>query len=332
MVNQKTNDSDKAFELVKNLIRADSKAVDELIRENLRSDVMLISQVSEYIINSGGKRIRPLIALLAAKALNYSGKNHILTAAIIEFIHTATLLHDDVVDESKRRRGQDTANIIFGNQASILIGDFLYSRAFQMMVKLDEMKVLRILADTTNTIATGEVMQLINIHDPNIDENNYTQVIYRKTACLFEASGHAAAILADTDKTNRMAMINYGKHLGIAFQLIDDALDYSASSEVLGKNLGDDLAEGKPTLPIIYAIKNSSPTERKIIQTAIENGDLTKLAIIQEIIESTGAIKYTSMRAQEAAEKAVDASSILPDSKYKEALISIANFAVHRQA
>ena len=332
MVNQKTNDSDKAFELVKNLIRADSKAVDELIRENLRSDVMLISQVSEYIINSGGKRIRPLIALLAAKALNYSGKNHILTAAIIEFIHTATLLHDDVVDESKRRRGQDTANIIFGNQASVLIGDFLYSRAFQMMVKLDEMKVLRVLADTTNTIATGEVMQLINAHDPNIDENNYTEVIYRKTACLFEASGHAAAILADTDKTNRMAMINYGKHLGIAFQLIDDALDYSASSEVLGKNLGDDLAEGKPTLPIIYAIKNSSPTERKIIQTAIENGDLTKLAIIQEIIESTGAIKYTSMQAQEAAEKAIDASSILPDSKYKEALISIANFAVHRQA
>jgi len=332
MVNQKTKDSDKAFELVKNLIRADSKAVDELIRENLRSDVMLISQVSEYIINSGGKRIRPLITLLAAKALDYSGKNHILTAAIIEFIHTATLLHDDVVDESKRRRGQDTANIIFGNQASVLIGDFLYSRAFQMMVKLDEMKVLRILADTTNTIATGEVMQLINIHDPTIDENNYTQVIYRKTACLFEASGHAAAILADTDKTNRMAMINYGKHLGIAFQLIDDALDYSASSEVLGKNLGDDLAEGKPTLPIIYAINNSSPTERKIIQTAIENGDLTKLAIIQEIIESTEAIKYTSMRAQEAAERAVDASSILPDSKYKEALISIANFAVHRQA
>ena len=332
MVNQKTNDSDKAFELVKNLIRADSKAVDELIRENLRSDVMLISQVSEYIINSGGKRIRPLIALLAAKALDYSGKNHILTAAIIEFIHTATLLHDDVVDESKRRRGQDTVNIIFGNQASILIGDFLYSRAFQMMVKLDEMKVLRVLADTTNTIATGEVMQLINAHDPNIDENNYTEVIYRKTACLFEASGHAAAILADTDKTNRMAMINYGKHLGIAFQLIDDALDYSASSEVLGKNLGDDLAEGKPTLPIIYAIKNSSPTKRKIIQTAIENGDLTKLAIIQEIIESTGAIKYTSMQAQEAAEKAIDASSILPDSKYKEALISIANFAVHRQA
>jgi len=332
MANQKKIDSEKAFELVQNLIRDDSEAVDKLIRKNLRSDVTLISQVSEYIINSGGKRVRPLIALLTAKALNYSGKNHILTAAIIEFIHTATLLHDDVVDESKRRRGQDTANIIFGNQASVLIGDFLYSRAFQMMVELNEMKVLRVLADTTNTIATGEVMQLINIHDPNIDENNYTEVIYRKTACLFEASGHAAAILANADNTNRIAMIDYGKHLGIAFQLIDDALDYSASSEVLGKNLGDDLAEGKPTLPIIYAIKNSSPIERKIIQTAIENGDLTKLAIIQEIIESTGAIEYTSMRAQEAAERAIDASSVLPASKYKEALMSIASFAVHRQA
>ena len=243
--------SENQFELVRDLIELDSIAVDDLIRKNLQSDVTLISQVSEYIINSGGKRVRPLITLLVAKALGYSGKDHIQTAAIIEFIHTATLLHDDVVDESKRRRGQDTANIIFGNQASVLIGDFLYSRAFQMMVKLDEMKVLRVLADTTNTIATGEVMQLINIHDPDINEDNYTQVIYRKTACLFEASGHAAAILANSDKQNRQAMIEYGKQLGIAFQLIDDALDYSASSEVLGKNLGDDLAEGKPTLPII---------------------------------------------------------------------------------
>jgi octaprenyl-diphosphate synthase len=257
--------------------------------------------------------------------------NHKISA-IIEFIHTATLLHDDVVDESKRRRGQDTANIIFGNQASVLIGDFLYSRAFQMMVKLDEMKVLRVLADTTNTIATGEVMQLINIHDPNIDEENYTQVIYRKTACLFEASGHAAAILANSDEKERLAMIEYGKQLGIAFQLIDDALDYSASSEILGKNLGDDLAEGKPTLPIIYAIKNSSQTEKNIIQKAIENGDLTKLSIIQEIIKSTGAIKYTVMRAQQAADRAIKASSMLPESSYKEALISIANFAVQRQS
>ena len=323
--------SENQFELVRDLIELDSIAVDDLIRKNLQSDVTLISQVSEYIINSGGKRVRPLITLLVAKALGYSGKDHIQTAAIIEFIHTATLLHDDVVDESKRRRGQDTANIIFGNQASVLIGDFLYSRAFQMMVKLDEMKVLRVLADTTNTIATGEVMQLINIHDPNINEDNYTQVIYRKTACLFEASGHAAAILANSDKQNRQAMIEYGKQLGIAFQLIDDALDYSASSEVLGKNLGDDLAEGKPTLPIIYAIKNSTLTEKKVIQKAIENGDLTKLSIIQEIIKSTGAIEYTEKRAQQAADKAIKASSFLPDSSYKEALISIANFAVQRQ-
>ena len=332
MVTPNKINSENQFELVKELIREDSDAVDHLIRENLHSDVTLISQVSEYIINSGGKRVRPLITLLVAKALKYSGKDHIQTAAIIEFIHTATLLHDDVVDESKRRRGQDTANIIFGNQASVLIGDFLYSRAFQMMVKLDEMKVLRVLADTTNTIATGEVMQLINIHDPNIDEENYTQVIYRKTACLFEASGHAAAILANSDEKERLAMIEYGKQLGIAFQLIDDALDYSASSEILGKNLGDDLAEGKPTLPIIYAIKNSSQTEKNIIQKAIENGDLTKLSIIQEIIKSTGAIKYTVMRAQQAADRAIKASSMLPESSYKEALISIANFAVQRQS
>ncbi|MFQ3333499.1 MAG: octaprenyl-diphosphate synthase [Woeseiaceae bacterium] len=332
MVTPNKINSENQFELVKELIREDSDAVDHLIRKNLHSDVTLISQVSEYIINSGGKRVRPLITLLVAKALKYSGKDHIQTAAIIEFIHTATLLHDDVVDESKRRRGQDTANIIFGNQASVLIGDFLYSRAFQMMVKLDEMKVLRVLADTTNTIATGEVMQLINIHDPNIDEENYTQVIYRKTACLFEASGHAAAILANSDEKERLAMIEYGKQLGIAFQLIDDALDYSASSEILGKNLGDDLAEGKPTLPIIYAIKNSSQTEKNIIQKAIENGDLTKLSIIQEIIKSTGAIKYTVMRAQQAADRAIKASSMLPESSYKEALISIANFAVQRQS
>jgi octaprenyl-diphosphate synthase len=332
MVTPNKINSENQFELIKELIREDSDAVDHLIRKNLHSDVTLISQVSEYIINSGGKRVRPLITLLVAKALKYSGKDHIQTAAIIEFIHTATLLHDDVVDESKRRRGQDTANIIFGNQASVLIGDFLYSRAFQMMVKLDEMKVLRVLADTTNTIATGEVMQLINIHDPNIDEENYTQVIYRKTACLFEASGHAAAILANSDEKERLAMIEYGKQLGIAFQLIDDALDYSASSEILGKNLGDDLAEGKPTLPIIYAIKNSSQTEKNIIQKAIENGDLTKLSIIQEIIKSTGAIKYTVMRAQQAADRAIKASSMLPESSYKEALISIANFAVQRQS
>ena len=319
------------FLLAKEIILTDSNAVDELIRENLRSDVSLISQVSEYIINSGGKRIRPLISLLAARMLGYKGHDHIQTAAIIEFIHTATLLHDDVVDESRKRRGQETANILFGNQASVLIGDFLYSRAFQMMVKLNKMEILKVLANTTNTIATGEVMQLINIHDPNIDEESYLQVVYRKTACLFEASGHTSALLAEASQEHQEGIIEYGKQLGIAFQLIDDALDYSASPEVLGKNLGDDLAEGKPTLPIIHAILNCSSQEKEVIHKAIENGDLSKLSVIQEIIEITGAIQYTTNRAQEAADKAVAAIKSIPESKYKKALISIASSSVNRQ-
>lgn len=319
------------FLLAKEIILTDSNAVDELIRENLRSDVALISQVSEYIINSGGKRIRPLISLLAARMLGYKGHDHIQTAAIIEFIHTATLLHDDVVDESRKRRGQETVNILFGNQASVLIGDFLYSRAFQMMVKLNKMEILKVLANTTNTIATGEVMQLINIHDPNIDEESYLQVVYRKTACLFEASGHTSALLAEASQEHQEGIIEYGKQLGIAFQLIDDALDYSASPEVLGKNLGDDLAEGKPTLPIIHAILNCSSQEKEVIHTAIENGDLSKLSVIQEIIETTGAIQYTTNRAQEAADKAVAAIKSIPESKYKKALISIASSSVNRQ-
>ncbi|MDG1713327.1 MAG: polyprenyl synthetase family protein [Woeseiaceae bacterium] len=319
------------FLLAKEIILTDSNAVDELIRENLRSDVALISQVSEYIINSGGKRIRPLISLLTARMLGYKGHDHIQTAAIIEFIHTATLLHDDVVDESRKRRGQETANILFGNQASVLIGDFLYSRAFQMMVKLNKMEILKVLANTTNTIATGDVMQLINIHDPNIDEESYLQVVYRKTACLFEASGHTSALLAEASQEHQEGIIEYGKQLGIAFQLIDDALDYSASPEVLGKNLGDDLAEGKPTLPIIHAILNCSSQEKEVIYTAIENGDLSKLSVIQEIIEITGAIQYTTNRAQEAADKAIAAIKSIPESKYKKALISIASSSVNRQ-
>ena len=318
------------FILAKETISSDSNSVDELIRKNLRSDVALISQVSEYIISSGGKRIRPLISLLTARALGYKGQHHIQTAAIIEFIHTATLLHDDVVDESKKRRGQETANIIFGNQASVLIGDFLYSRAFQMMVELDEMRVLKVLANTTNTIATGEVMQLINVHDPNINEEAYLQVIYRKTACLFEASGHTSAILAAASKEHQEGMTEYGKQLGIAFQLIDDVLDYSSSAEVLGKNLGDDLAEGKPTLPIIHAIKNCSNFEKNIIQAAIEHGDLSKLSAIQEIIKSTDANKYTYNLAKEAANKAVAAINDIPNSKYKRALVSIAISSVDR--
>tara|TARA_B100001059_G_scaffold172185_1_gene172347 strand:- start:51 stop:1049 length:999 start_codon:yes stop_codon:yes gene_type:complete len=332
MDNLKTNNTMDDFNQIKSVVLDDSNKVDDLIRDNLNTDVVLISKVSEYIINSGGKRIRPLIVLLVSHALNYKKEMHINIAAIIEFIHTATLLHDDVVDSSKKRRGQETANIIFGNQASVLIGDFLYSRAFQMMVKLDSMKILKVLANTTNTIATGEVMQLINIHDSTINEDDYLQIIYRKTACLFEASGHTAALLANANEDQKTAMIEYGKQLGIAFQLIDDALDYSSSSETLGKNLGDDLAEGKPTLPIIYAIKHCEKKEKDILQTAIENGDLSKLPIIQKIIKSTKAIEYTTHRAKEAANKAITAANGIPDSKYKNALIAIANYSVDRKS
>lgn len=320
------------FSDVNELARDDMLAVDELIRVSLKSDVVLVSQVSEYIVTSGGKRLRPLIVLLASQALGYAGKFHINAAAIIEFIHTATLLHDDVVDHSDRRRGRDTANNVFGNQASVLVGDFLYSRAFQMMVDIGRMPVMQILADATNTIAAGEVMQLMNVHDPDITEEGYLQVIYRKTAKLFEAGAQISAILAHRDPTDEAAMIAYGRHLGCAFQLVDDALDYDASPDELGKNLGDDLAEGKTTLPLIYAMLKSTEAEKNLIRHAVESDGLEKLDEIKGIIESTGALQYTAARAQEAADLAIDALSGIPDSDYKEALIAIADFAVRRRA
>lgn len=320
------------FEEVKTLAANDMLAVDALIRQSLQSDVMLVSQVSEYIVTSGGKRLRPLIVLLAAKALGYSGDKQIQAAAIIEFIHTATLLHDDVVDSSDRRRGKDTANTVFGNQASVLVGDFLYSRAFQMMVDVGRMQVMQILADATNTIAAGEVMQLMNVHDPDVTEQAYRKVIYRKTARLFEAGAQIAAILADRDQADEAAMIRYGQNLGTAFQLVDDALDYDASPEELGKNLGDDLAEGKPTLPLIYAMEKCTESERQMIRSAVEEGGLDHLDEIHAVIESTGALEYTAKRAQEAADIAIDALSNIPDSEYKEALITIADFAVKRRS
>jgi octaprenyl-diphosphate synthase len=313
------------------LARADMRAVDNLIRESLKSDVALVSQVSEYIVTSGGKRLRPLIVLLAARALGYTGRHHIHCAAIVEFIHTATLLHDDVVDSSARRRGRDTANTVFGNQASVLVGDFLYSRAFQMMVDVGRMRVMQILADATNTIAAGEVMQLMNVHDPDISEESYRQVIYRKTARLFEAGAQIAAVLADRDPSDEAAMIRYGQNLGTAFQLIDDALDYDATPDELGKNLGDDLAEGKTTLPLIYAMENGSDSERKMIRAAIESDGLPRLGDIQSIIESTGALRYTTARAQEAADIAIDSLAAIPESEYKQAMIAIAEFAVKRR-
>ena len=316
---------------VNQLARADMRAVDNLIRESLKSDVALVSQVSEYIVTSGGKRLRPLIVLLAARALGYTGRHHIHCAAIVEFIHTATLLHDDVVDSSARRRGRDTANTVFGNQASVLVGDFLYSRAFQMMVEVGRMRVMHILADATNTIAAGEVMQLMNVHDPDISEESYRQVIYRKTARLFEAGAQIAAVLADRGPSDEAAMVRYGQNLGTAFQLIDDALDYDAMPDELGKNLGDDLAEGKTTLPLIYAMENGSESERETIRAAIESDGLPRLGDIQSIIESTGALRYTTARAQEAADIAIDSLMAIPESDYKQAMIAIAEFAVKRR-
>ncbi len=314
------------------LVRDDMQAVDQLISKSLESDVHLVSQVSEYIVMSGGKRLRPVVVLLAAKAFGYRGDQHIRAAAIIEFIHTATLLHDDVVDSSKRRRGQDSANAVFGNQASVLVGDFLYSRAFQMMVDIDSMRVMQILADATNTIAAGEVMQLMNVHDPHTTEEVYQQVIYRKTAKLFEAGAQIAAVLAERSDVEEAAMIRFGQELGTAFQLVDDALDFSASAAELGKNLGDDLAEGKATLPLIHAMKKGSSEDKELIRKAILEGGLDQLENITAIIESTGALQYTAARAQEAADKAIAALSDVPDSDYKRALIAIADFSVQRRS
>ncbi|MGI9220851.1 MAG: octaprenyl diphosphate synthase [Woeseiaceae bacterium] len=320
-----------SYEDVAALSRDDMRAVDALISASLQSDVALVSQVSEYIVMSGGKRLRPVIVLLASRAFGYRGEQHIRAAAIIEFIHTATLLHDDVVDSSSRRRGQDSANTVFGNQASVLVGDFLYSRAFQMMVDIDSMRVMQILADATNTIAAGEVMQLMNVHDPDTSEEAYRQVIYRKTARLFEAGAQIAAVLSKRSDADEQAMIRYGQHLGTAFQLVDDALDFNASAEELGKNLGDDLAEGKATLPLIYAMENGSEADCKLIRNAILDGGLDQLDRITGIVESTGALQYTKRRAQEAADAAVAALSDIPGSEYKEALITIAELSVQRR-
>jgi octaprenyl-diphosphate synthase len=313
------------------LSRSDMQAVDRLITTSLKSDVALVSQVSQYIVMSGGKRLRPIIVLLAARAFGYEGVQHVRAAAIIEFIHTATLLHDDVVDSSSRRRGQDSANAVFGNQASVLVGDFLYSRAFQMMVDIDSMRVMQILADATNTIAAGEVMQLMNVHDPDTSEEAYQQVIYRKTARLFEAGAQIAAVLGERSPADEDAMMRYGQHLGTAFQLIDDALDFNASADELGKNLGDDLAEGKATLPLIYAMENGSEADKALIRQAILDGGLDQLEAITRIINATGALKYTARRAQQAADAAITALAGMPDSQYKQALIAIAEFAVKRR-
>lgn len=309
----------------------DLQVVNALIRQQLRSDVALINQLAGYIIDSGGKRLRPITVLLAAHACGYAGSRHIDAAAIIEFIHTATLLHDDVVDESNLRRGRETANAIWGNQASVLVGDFLYSRSFQMMADIGSMRVMEIMADTTNTIAEGEVMQLLNCHDPDTTEERYMAVIHCKTAKLFEAAARLGAVLADRPPAEEQALARYGLHLGTAFQLIDDVLDYNASSAELGKNIGDDLAEGKPTLPLIHAMRHGTSEEVRIIREAIEQGGLERIDIVTQTIESTGALDYTACLADEQAEQAIANLALLPQSPAKDALISLARFAVNRR-
>ena len=319
-----------SFESVKGLVASDLLEVDTVIRKRLASDVVLVNQIAEYIIGSGGKRLRPLVVVVAARACGCQDRRPAEAAAIIEFIHTATLLHDDVVDGSKLRRGRDTANSVWGNDASVLVGDYVYSRAFEMMVSLGNMRIMDVMASATNKIAEGEVLQLMNAHDPDTTEERYFEVIYRKTAKLFEAGTQVAAILAGANAQLEQAMAAYGKHLGTAFQLIDDALDYRADREELGKNLGDDLAEGKPTLPLIYALAHGSDAEKATIRRSIEEGDLTQLDAITTAIESTGGLAYTARLARREASLATEALAGLPDSAYKQALSELADFAVNR--
>lgn len=317
------------FEAIKALVRDDLEAVNGEISTRLRSDVVLINQLAGYIINSGGKRIRPVIVLLGAKALGYQGTAHIQLAAVIEFIHTATLLHDDVVDASALRRGQSTANTIWGNEASVLVGDFLYSRAFEMMVEVNQMRVMEILAHTTNTIARGEVLQLLNCNDPDTTEERYLDVIYSKTAKLFEAAAKLGAVIAGQNGVEA-AMGRYGLHLGTAFQLVDDALDYGRNNPALGKNIGDDLAEGKPTLPLIHALRNGTAEQRELLRGVIEQGDHSRIDAVVDTIESTGSIAYTARQAEAEAARAKEAVTSLPDSPYKQALVDLTYFSVHR--
>lgn len=319
-----------SFESVKALVGDDLQEVDRVIRKRLSSDVVLINQVAEYIVGAGGKRLRPLVVVVAAKACGSMDLRHAEAAAIIEFIHTATLLHDDVVDGSTLRRGRNTANEVWGNEASVLVGDYVYSRAFEMMVSLDSMRIMDVMASATNRIAEGEVLQLMNANDPETTESRYFDVIYRKTAKLFESGAQVAAILSNSPPALETDMARYGKHLGTAFQLIDDILDYRSQGDQLGKNLGDDLAEGKPTLPLIYALEHGTDAQRQLIRNAIQEGSIENLPDITAAIESTGGLAYTSRLARQEATLAIEALTDLPDSVYKQALRELADFAVAR--
>lgn len=331
-MNKALNSNIDSFSLddLKTLTDGDMQRVNQVITRSLESHIVLINQLGQHIIFSGGKRLRPILLLLSARTCEYKGENDALLAAVIEFIHTATLLHDDVVDDSEMRRGQQTASNIWGNEAAVLVGDYLYSRAFQMMVRAQSMRIMDLLANATNTIAQGEVLQLLNINDPDTTEEKYLEVIYGKTACLFEAATQIGAILGGAEESVEKGFADYGKHLGTAFQLVDDALDYTASSEKLGKNTGDDLAEGKPTLPLIYALEHGNEQQKALIRNAIKEGGLEHIDAITEIIKETGALDYTNQKAHSEAEAAKAAIRSIPQSEYKIALEFLADYAVDR--
>jgi octaprenyl-diphosphate synthase len=311
-------------------IATDMAAVDAVIRRKLHSEVSLVNQIAEYIISAGGKRIRPALVLLMANAHGYRAAAHHDLAAVVEFIHTATLLHDDVVDESSMRRGRQTANALFGNAASVLVGDFLHSRSFQMMVALNNMRVMQILSDATNVIAEGEVLQLLNMHDPNLSEESYLEVIRCKTAKLFEAAAELGALIAGASEQDIAAAGEYGRSLGTAFQLIDDVLDYAGDAIEIGKNVGDDLREGKATLPLIYLLENGTPEQQQLVRACIEQGDEQQFDAVLAAISSSGALAYTRGKAEVAAKRAADAIENLPDSDYKQSLLQLCAFAVER--
>ena len=320
-----------SFADTQTLVRDDLAGVDALIRTRLASDVLLINQIGEHIVGAGGKRLRPQLHLIAARALGYAGRDHLQLAAIIEFIHTSTLLHDDVVDESDLRRGRKTANALWGNAASVLVGDFLYSRSFQLMVELDRMAVMQVLADTTNAIAEGEVLQLLHVNNPDTDEAAYLRVIERKTAVLFAAATRLGAVLCDTDEHFGAALYDYGLNLGYAFQIADDVLDYTADAAALGKNLGDDLAEGKATLPLIHAIAHADAPARQRLREIVENGDTTAMPEVLAAIEKADSITYSRRRAHDYANAAEAALAPLPDNDWTAALRGLARYAVDRE-
>ncbi|MEQ1767068.1 MAG: polyprenyl synthetase family protein [Methylotenera sp.] len=330
MTQSNTLTNSSPLDAIQSCVLADIQAVNAVIQHSLHSDVTLVNQVAHYIINSGGKRLRPMLVLLSAGLFGTIKPEHHQLAAVVEFIHTATLLHDDVVDESAKRRGQNTANAIFGNAASVLVGDFVYSRAFQMMVAVQNMRVMEVLSNATNIIAEGEVLQLLNVHNADITDEAYLQVIHYKTAKLFEAATRLGAIISNASAAEESALSKYGMHIGTAFQLIDDVLDLSGNVVEIGKNLGDDLSEGKPTLPLLYAMRHGTAKETKIIKNAIENGGLNDLPSVLSAVERTGALQHVRTIATKESALACDSIAHFKDSNYKQALYTLAEFAVSR--